>query len=68
VAEELFTDEPSPQRIETAYALIEPHIRRTPVIEVDAADFGLPPHVLTLSSSFFSMAARSRDAAPLPIF
>ena len=42
------TDEPSTQRIETAYELIRTHIRRTPVIEVDAADFGLPPHVLAL--------------------
>ena len=42
------TDEPSTQRIEVAYELIRTHIRRTPVIEVDAADFGLPPHVLAL--------------------
>jgi len=42
------TDEPSTQRIQTAYELIRTHIRRTPVIEVDAADFGLPPHVLAL--------------------
>jgi threonine dehydratase len=42
------TDEPSTQRIETAYELIKTHIRRTPVLEVDAADFGLPPHVLAL--------------------
>jgi threonine dehydratase len=42
------TDEPSPRRIEAAYELIRPHIRRTPVIEVDAADFGLPARMLTL--------------------
>ena len=42
------TDEPSIQRIETAYELIKTHIRRTPVIEVDAADFGLPSQVLAL--------------------
>jgi len=42
------TDEPSTQRIETAYELIRTHIRRTPVIEVDAADFGLPPQRLAL--------------------
>ncbi|MBS0416526.1 MAG: threonine/serine dehydratase [Proteobacteria bacterium] len=42
------TDEPSTQRIEAAYELIQSHIRRTPVIEVDAADFGLPPRVLAL--------------------
>jgi threonine dehydratase len=41
-------DEPGTGRIETAYELIRPHIRRTPVIEVDAADFGLPPRVLAL--------------------
>src|SRR5262249_174822 len=27
--------------------LIRPHIRRTPVIEVDGADFGLPGHALS---------------------
>lgn len=42
------TDEPSTQRIEAAYELIKSHIRRTPVIEIDAADFGLPPRVLAL--------------------
>jgi threonine dehydratase len=42
------TDEPSPRQIEAAYELIRPHIRRTPVIEVDAADFGLPARMLTL--------------------
>jgi threonine dehydratase len=48
VVEPLFTDEPSTGRIQNAYDLIRPHIRHTPVIEVDAADFGLPPHVLAL--------------------
>ena len=48
MAEQLCTDEPGPQRIETAYELIKAHIRRTPVIEVDAADFGLPPRMLAL--------------------
>jgi len=42
------SDELSPQRIETTYELIRPHIRRTPVIEVDARDFGLGAHVLSL--------------------
>lgn len=41
-------DEPSPQQIIAAYELISPHIRRTPVIEVDARDFALEPRVLTL--------------------
>jgi threonine dehydratase len=40
--------EPDRQRIETAYELIRTHIRRTPVLEVDAADFGLPPCALAL--------------------
>jgi len=29
--------------VRAAHARIAPHIRRTPVLEVDAADFGLPP-------------------------
>jgi threonine dehydratase len=41
-------DEPGPRRIEAAYELIRQHIRRTPVIEVDAADFGLPARMLAL--------------------
>ena len=31
----------SREQIQTAYPLIRPHIRRTPVIEIDGADFGL---------------------------
>jgi threonine dehydratase len=42
------SDELSPQRIETTYELIRPHIRRTPVIEVDARDFGLGANLLSL--------------------
>jgi threonine dehydratase len=38
----------SPQRIETAYELISAHIRRTPVIDVDARDFGLGANVVSL--------------------
>jgi threonine dehydratase len=30
--------------IAATYELIQPHVRRTPVIEVDAADFGLEPY------------------------
>jgi threonine dehydratase len=48
VAEQLCIDEPGPQRIQAAYELIRGHIRRTPLIEVEAADFGLPPRMLTL--------------------
>ncbi|MFZ0819149.1 MAG: threonine/serine dehydratase [Candidatus Acidiferrales bacterium] len=36
------------QRITEIAALIRPYIRRTPVIEVDAADFGLPPARISL--------------------
>lgn len=35
-------------RIAHTYALIRPHIRRTPVVEVDGGDFGLPGVFLTL--------------------
>jgi threonine dehydratase len=31
----------SPQQIVSTYRIIAPHIRRTPIIEVDGADFGL---------------------------
>jgi len=48
VVEQLFPGEPSAGRIQNAYDLIRPHIRHTPVVEVNAADFGLPPHVLAL--------------------
>lgn len=48
MVEQLFTGEPGTRQIQNAYDLIRPHIRHTPVVEVDAADFGLPPHVLSL--------------------
>jgi threonine dehydratase len=35
-------------QIARTYELIRPHIRRTPVVEVDAADFGLPAAPLVL--------------------
>jgi threonine dehydratase len=34
--------------IERVYAVIAPHIRRTPVITISGAEFGLPPFPLTL--------------------
>jgi len=34
--------------IDATYRLIKAHIRRTPVVEVNGADFGLPPFPLTL--------------------
>jgi threonine dehydratase len=48
VAELLSTGDPGSGRISRAYELIRPHIRETPVIEVDASDFGLPARVLAL--------------------
>jgi threonine dehydratase len=38
----------SPQAIAECEKLIRPHIRRTPVVEVDGGEFGLPAHTLTL--------------------
>ena len=38
----------SPADIRAAYAIIAPHIRRTPVIEVDGADFGVAATPLVL--------------------
>jgi threonine dehydratase len=40
----------TPQEIASNYSLLKSHIRRTPVIEVQAEDFGLPP-----SSIFFKL-------------
>src|SRR5579859_803769 len=36
------------ERVEATYALIRPHVRFTPVVEVDGADFGLSSFSLTL--------------------
>lgn len=38
----------TPQEIERCAALIQPHIRRTPVIALDASEFGLTANPLTL--------------------
>jgi threonine dehydratase len=38
----------TPQKIEQCEKIIRPHIRRTPVIEVEGKDFDLPIDVLTL--------------------
>jgi threonine dehydratase len=38
----------SAQAISSTYALITPHIRRTPVVEVDGSDFGVPIGRMTL--------------------
>jgi threonine dehydratase len=42
------SDAISPQRIAGCERIIRPHIRRTPVIEIDAADVGLEPCQLRL--------------------
>ncbi|HEX3646461.1 MAG TPA: threonine/serine dehydratase [Vicinamibacterales bacterium] len=34
--------------IERVYHVIAPHIRRTPIVQISGADFGLPPFALTL--------------------
>lgn len=41
-------DDLEPKQIQLAYELIRPHIRRTPVLELDAQDFGLPARMLGL--------------------
>ena len=38
----------SPATIAQCEKLIRPYIRRTPVVEVDGGEFGLPTHILTL--------------------
>lgn len=38
----------TPERITATHERITPYVRRTPVISVDAADFGLPPGPLVL--------------------
>ena len=42
--------------IRRAERLIRPHIRRTPLLTVDAADFGLPSHPLLLKLELFQHA------------
>ena len=39
--------------VEATYALIKPHIRRTPVVELSGADFGLAPFRLLLNDRRF---------------
>jgi threonine dehydratase len=46
-------DAPTPQMIAQCEKLIRPHIRRTPAIEVDGAEFGLPAHTITLKLELF---------------
>jgi threonine dehydratase len=42
--------------IEATYGLIAPRIRRTPAVEVNAADFGLPPGRLTFKLELLQVA------------
>jgi threonine dehydratase len=46
-------DRIGPQRIAACERLTRPHIRRTPVIEIDAADAGLAPRPLCLKLELF---------------
>lgn len=50
------------ETIAATYALIQPHVRRTPVIEIDAADFALAGVPLCASGAAASVTPR---AAPL---
>lgn len=43
----------APAAIARTEALIRPHIRRTPVVDIDAADFGLAPRLLRLKVELF---------------
>src|SRR3974390_995957 len=43
----------TPQEIARCEAIIRPYIRRTPVIEIDAADLGLAPGRLRLKLELF---------------
>jgi threonine dehydratase len=54
----------APDQIEATYALIAPHIRRTPVVEVDSADFNLNLGALTLKLELLQHAGsfKSRGA------
>jgi threonine dehydratase len=47
------TDTIGPERIAACETLIRPHIRRTPVVEIDAADVGLAPRPLCLKLELF---------------
>src|SRR2546421_5101759 len=47
----------TPQKIAACEKLIRPHIRRTPVIEVDASEFGLAANPLTLKLELLQHSA-----------
>jgi threonine dehydratase len=46
----------TPDRIAVTYEIIRPHVRHTPLITVDAADFGLPSAPLRLKLEFMQHA------------
>jgi threonine dehydratase len=54
----------SPGEIRSVYALIAPHVRRTPVIELDGSDFGvsIPTLVLKLESLQHAGSFKTRGA------
>jgi hypothetical protein len=51
------------ERIAAVEQTIRPHIRRTPVVELDGSDFGLRPFPLTLKRELLQ---HSRPGGPLP--
>ena len=54
----------APEQIQSTYVRIAPHIRRTPVVEVDSADFNLSAGTLTLKLELLQHAGsfKSRGA------
>jgi threonine dehydratase len=54
----------APEQIQSTYARIAPHIRRTPVVEIDSADFNLNVGTLTLKLELLQHAGsfKSRGA------
>jgi threonine dehydratase len=55
------------ERIAETNELIRPYVRRTPMVRVDASDFGISAPPLALKLEFLQHSARSRRAAPSPI-
>ena len=53
--------------ITAAYQLIEPWIRRTPVVEVPGREFGLADCRLIFKLEYLQMPARSRREGPSSI-
>jgi threonine dehydratase len=46
----------SPEQIRITYSLIAPYVRRTPLVEVDSADFGVDAGTLSLKLEFLQHA------------